>query len=210
MLTLDQQAQERALLAAIRAEPGEDAHRLIYADWLEETGDDERAEFIRVQVAGRTPRRIGGPTILGHACLAMLGGRTYAVSSEPGKVVVCGSSDQDDQEDTYLTCRRGFVTEVKCPLAAWEKHGPALVARHPVGRVELTDVQLEFLPGWGVRWSDVRRIFPEGTFEDYRFRLAHLHDTKEEAAAVFSSVLLDWANSLAFDPVEPPIVTVED
>ena len=39
-----------ALLAAIIAHPEEDAPRLIYADWLEENGQGERAEFIRVQV----------------------------------------------------------------------------------------------------------------------------------------------------------------
>lgn len=38
-----------ALLAAIRAAPDDDAPRLIYADWLEEHGQPERAEFIRVQ-----------------------------------------------------------------------------------------------------------------------------------------------------------------
>lgn len=40
---------ERALLAAIAAHPDEDTPRLVYADWLQENGDDARAEFIRVQ-----------------------------------------------------------------------------------------------------------------------------------------------------------------
>ena len=39
-----------ALLAAIRHAPDDDAPRLVYADWLEEHGQPERAEFIRVQV----------------------------------------------------------------------------------------------------------------------------------------------------------------
>jgi uncharacterized protein (TIGR02996 family) len=39
-----------ALLAAIQAAPDDDAPRLIYADWLEEHGDPDRAEFIRVQI----------------------------------------------------------------------------------------------------------------------------------------------------------------
>jgi uncharacterized protein (TIGR02996 family) len=41
-------------LRAIVAEPDEDAHRLVYADWLEEH-DDPRGEFIRAQV------RLAGP-----------------------------------------------------------------------------------------------------------------------------------------------------
>jgi uncharacterized protein (TIGR02996 family) len=46
--------QGDALLAAILDDPDDDAARLVYADWLEETGgqaERDRAEFIRVQVA---------------------------------------------------------------------------------------------------------------------------------------------------------------
>ncbi len=38
-----------ALLAAIITNPNEDTPRLVYADYLQEQGFDERAEFIRVQ-----------------------------------------------------------------------------------------------------------------------------------------------------------------
>ena len=41
--------EQRALWAAIRANPGDDTERLAYADWLQEHGDEARAEFIRVQ-----------------------------------------------------------------------------------------------------------------------------------------------------------------
>ena len=40
---------ELAFLAAIRAHPADDLPRLVYADWLEEHGQSERAEFIRVE-----------------------------------------------------------------------------------------------------------------------------------------------------------------
>jgi uncharacterized protein (TIGR02996 family) len=39
-----------ALLRAIAAHPEEDTPRLMYADWLEESGRPDRAEFVRVQV----------------------------------------------------------------------------------------------------------------------------------------------------------------
>jgi uncharacterized protein (TIGR02996 family) len=39
----------RAFLAAIYANPDEDTHRLVFADWLDENGDPDRAEFIRAQ-----------------------------------------------------------------------------------------------------------------------------------------------------------------
>lgn len=40
---------EEAFIQAIREAPSDDAPRLIYADWLEEQGQADRAEFIRVQ-----------------------------------------------------------------------------------------------------------------------------------------------------------------
>jgi uncharacterized protein (TIGR02996 family) len=40
----------RALLAGVIADPEDDAVRLVYADWLEDSGDSDRAEFIRLQV----------------------------------------------------------------------------------------------------------------------------------------------------------------
>src|SRR5262245_14998409 len=41
--------QDEAFLRAIVEEPDDDTHRLVYADWLEEHGKADRAEFIRVQ-----------------------------------------------------------------------------------------------------------------------------------------------------------------
>jgi uncharacterized protein (TIGR02996 family) len=41
--------EQKALYAAVVASPDDDLPRLVYADWLEEHGDADRAEFIRVQ-----------------------------------------------------------------------------------------------------------------------------------------------------------------
>ena len=41
---------ELALLDAIHANPRDDTIRLIYADWLQENGQEEYAEFIRLQI----------------------------------------------------------------------------------------------------------------------------------------------------------------
>ncbi|HEY1067961.1 MAG TPA: TIGR02996 domain-containing protein [Pirellulales bacterium] len=41
---------DAVFLQAILAAPDDDAPRLIYADWLEEAGEEERAELIRVQI----------------------------------------------------------------------------------------------------------------------------------------------------------------
>jgi uncharacterized protein (TIGR02996 family) len=39
--------EEECFLAKIREQPEEDTHRLVYADWLQEHGDLNRASFIR-------------------------------------------------------------------------------------------------------------------------------------------------------------------
>src|SRR5262245_28548936 len=53
---------EAAFLRAIWESPYDDAPRLVYADWLEERGDTNRAELIRIQcgkagLAESDPRR---------------------------------------------------------------------------------------------------------------------------------------------------------
>lgn len=48
-----------AQLAAIRQAPDDDAPRLIYADWLDEQGQVERAEFIRLQILLARPEQLG-------------------------------------------------------------------------------------------------------------------------------------------------------
>jgi uncharacterized protein (TIGR02996 family) len=42
-------SQQEGLLQGILESPNDDAPRLVYADWLEEQGQDARADFIRVQ-----------------------------------------------------------------------------------------------------------------------------------------------------------------
>jgi uncharacterized protein (TIGR02996 family) len=43
--------EERGLIESICDEPDDDGVRLVYADWLEENGQADRAELIRVQIA---------------------------------------------------------------------------------------------------------------------------------------------------------------
>ncbi len=44
---------------AITAEPNNESLRLVYADWLEEQGDSDRAEFIRIQIASKAEEKAG-------------------------------------------------------------------------------------------------------------------------------------------------------
>ena len=50
-----------SFLSAILAAPDDDLPRMIYADWLDERGDPDRAEFIRTQIElARLPRNAPG------------------------------------------------------------------------------------------------------------------------------------------------------
>jgi uncharacterized protein (TIGR02996 family) len=48
--------EREALVAAIAANPDNDTPRLIFADWLQENGEDDRAEFIRLECQLNTLR----------------------------------------------------------------------------------------------------------------------------------------------------------
>jgi uncharacterized protein (TIGR02996 family) len=50
---------DEAFLAAIREQPDDDGPRLVYADWLDDHGQADRAEFIRVQC--ERARGVAGP-----------------------------------------------------------------------------------------------------------------------------------------------------
>lgn len=43
-------SEREALLRAVCANPDDDTPRLVFADWLQENGEEARAEFIRVQI----------------------------------------------------------------------------------------------------------------------------------------------------------------
>lgn len=131
-----------ALLAAIIANPDDDTVRLVYADWLDENGQGERAEFIRVQVALSTPT-LGADGTGDSQKRHELVRREAAIMSRRGPVEGRGKWWADygpGDRVSVVEWLRGFVSEVTCTLADWLAHGPAIVAAHPIRRVVLTDI----------------------------------------------------------------------
>ena len=53
MSVVGQLSDEDALLRAVIAAPEDNAPRLVFADWLDEHGDPQRARLIRAQIAGK-------------------------------------------------------------------------------------------------------------------------------------------------------------
>lgn len=132
---------ETGLLRAICENPADDCLRLVYADWLDDCGEAERAEFIRVQCElAKECACVCGPTRGGwrtcHSCVLhrrerdLLDKRDLHWLDEAfGGIPWCGKSESGDSRlmpfgpdgDSRIEVkfRRGFIDEVRCTMADW-------------------------------------------------------------------------------------------
>lgn len=149
-----------ALLRTICERPEDDCARLVFADWLEEQGEGERAEFVRVQVAVEPWRSIcahhdGGRTkcpgcVLRRRERELLHhiGHWHAwTASIPTTDAIANldtppNVERDWSPRWWVRFRRGFIASVRTTAALWLAHGPAIVAVQPVERVRLSDWEL--------------------------------------------------------------------
>lgn len=142
--------ERRSLLDAVHDSPDDDAPRLVYADWLEEYGDVEdaaQAEFIR------------GAGAHTFAVADFVGGWQYSDGSglSVPQIRFCfGTLDRAGGDswpvDSAIIFRRGFVEEVRAPLAVLLEYGPAILRQHPVTRMVATGREpIRGESGW--HWS---------------------------------------------------------
>jgi uncharacterized protein (TIGR02996 family) len=132
-----------AFLRTILEDPADDGVRLIYADWLEEHGQAERAEFIRLQVRriefGRQCSLVGirlrdwFGSLLGSSWTGYLQWRAYP---EPADLGFFGDSAFPVVE---WQVRRGFVQAVSLSLDDFRRCAAHLFRSQPVTQVTLTD-----------------------------------------------------------------------
>jgi uncharacterized protein (TIGR02996 family) len=125
---------EDAFLDAIRQEPEDDAHRLIFADWLEEHGDP-RAPFIRCQVLAEQ-RPLCDPQRLAleeEARDHLEAHRGEWLANLAGNAI-------------SWTFRRGFIESVTLTRNAFLALPPGLFDRHPVREAHLILEPLERSP----------------------------------------------------------------
>lgn len=139
------------LLQAIIASPDDDSLRLICADWLDEHGQPERAEFIRVQCELGGPCRDCKPHHAKQGCCA----KRAALRRQERKFLerykwqwtgfpVAFATALDE---TAWTWRRGFVEAISITTAAFLQHVESLFRAAPLIQVRLGDKKP--LPGAG-------------------------------------------------------------
>lgn len=156
-----------ALLAAILANPDDDTVRVVFADYLQEHGDDARAEFIRVQIELAhlpepesktfTPIGVTDPDDIERAqcvgCRRTTDCRFHVLRRRERELFAANGIHQAEWMGTGVhdLCRagspwlehlawfrRGFVHSVTCEAADWLANADAILAEHPVRRVRLT------------------------------------------------------------------------
>jgi uncharacterized protein (TIGR02996 family) len=110
-----------ALLAAVKAFPENDAPRLIFADWLDENGDERDRDWAALIRWGCKPEN-----------------RAMAFDVEREHVTAFGWRLPARVADGVHTLRRGFYEAFTGTAAAWLEHADALLAEHPVRRTTLT------------------------------------------------------------------------
>lgn len=130
------------IMADVIARPGDDFLRLVYADWLEEHGQSERAAVVRAW-------RRGGMAFIGNVPHKQKDRgrgnflpRWVGGGGPRGFTAWARSALPAPWADTRFNgvFRAGVFREVSCPLAWWLKHGPDLVRSHPLlVRVEPSD-----------------------------------------------------------------------
>lgn len=112
-------------IRAILEAPDDDGPRLIYADWLDEHGRHDRAEFIRLQVeAARLPACQQAESMLKRA-EQLLDGQDVSWCPTLGYMIgVAG-------------WRRGFIDSLSAEVRSWLRHGRSLRSEQPLRHLSL-------------------------------------------------------------------------
>lgn len=146
-----------ALLAAVRDKPDDDTPRLVYADWCDDNGEAERAEFVRLQVESarghfgeflclpespcRGCRLLQG--VLRDHRFKLVGDLPLASMFEVTQGRYDGrflATFRDSEDTIEIGFGRGFVESVRGPAGVWLRRADAILAEHPVRAVRLSDL----------------------------------------------------------------------
>jgi uncharacterized protein (TIGR02996 family) len=168
------------LFRAVLAAPEDDAPRLVYADWLDEHGQPERAEFIRVQCAmDRIPPKTGRWRPL-HERAARLEREWWDTW--------CGPILEKVRLPEF---RRGFVGRVRLTVDQFLHSANDLMGLEPVTVWEFAPT--DFL----VRGTSFSRVAEDPTFDRVRGVACGQFSPDELVTALSGSPYLSGLRSLS-------------
>lgn len=161
-----------AFMRAIADNPKDDAPRLIYADWLEEQGnewDDARAELIRVGMRIAQGERANDGELFdylirrqellsqGFQSVGVITGEMEELLGGTDVVFVRQVRERPRQQMVYYetsdhnkhlrrvlySVSRGFPSIIYTQFAEWESFGAALCTTYPIERVEIIGLDVQ-------------------------------------------------------------------
>jgi uncharacterized protein (TIGR02996 family) len=146
------------LLQAIVENPDDDARRLLFADWVEDHGELERAEFIRVQIElAKLPNVDNRRPALEQRETALLA-RNESEWVKPIRHCVAS-----------WTFHRGFIAEVTVTVDMYKQHTFELLNLAPIRRMWVDGAEVKFS-------GSARGLVPESTArESLILPLGHGH-----------------------------------
>jgi uncharacterized protein (TIGR02996 family) len=140
-----------SFLAAITSDPEDDGVRLIYADWLEEHGQPERAEFIRVQCELEPLREdydSERADVLRNRERELLEYFSPKWNQEHERVF------GERAPNIAFTFRRGFRDQLPIPVQWFVSDGDRIRREYPT----LRRLDLFRVAGWGERLAACRHL----------------------------------------------------
>jgi uncharacterized protein (TIGR02996 family) len=214
------------ILRAILERPGDDLPRLALADWLEENSQAERAEFIRhsihvpqcshLALTANDPFPLLGMEPGEPVWVGVPGGEGEARTWMWGETDDFGLAINDLGRDLDYRVDRGFISGVRCRLAAFLAHAGTLFATQPVVEVRVTDkeplVNAYHQPGaiWikGANYYTPKIPWQLWSLLDRpcgwsRYRHAKRYASAEDALAALSRACVAYGRSLAGLPPLP-------
>ena len=158
--------QDRAFLEAMQEHPDDDLHRLAWADWLEERGQDDRAAFVRAQ--------------LQLAKLDPADPVRDSLEDEADDLLAKNETEWADRVGMLALewrWRRGMIEHVTVGADTFLEQGEELFATMPIREVRLLAEAADLPKLADCPWLErVERLELGGGREDSPFASAYLRD----------------------------------
>ncbi len=200
---------EEILLQEICANPSDDTPRLVYADWLEENGHEDRANYIRTECGLLSELYIQKQPVWALAIARAFGFPIEQTKSDQESFRCFGYASGTvigaNRREVKWGWSRGFISSIECHCGDWLKYGREVVKVAPIERVILTDkathsTQGTQLFGWYVSntlngyddlpWCLWERLRGSKQNKSWRW-----FDSQEEMVASLSEACLVYAHT---------------